>query len=131
MPTQVLLSYIKQHINSANPLKAACDELVRLCDLVSQSGFCIDDMSILVIVFLNGKTLKKWCEDATKHAENPEDWLQYKPRDDDDISDISEEDLGEVESPKSNNINFDIYDTSNQYSIEEAEEFADMTIPDI
>ncbi|CAG8584367.1 26885_t:CDS:2, partial [Racocetra persica] len=131
MPTQVLLSYIKQHINSADPLTAACNELVRLCDLVSQSGFCIDDMSILVIVFLNGKTLKKWCEDATKHAENPEDWLQYKPKDDDDISDISEEDLGEVESPKSNTSNFDIYDTSNQYSIEEAEEFADMTIPDI
>ncbi|CAG8440822.1 9631_t:CDS:2 [Cetraspora pellucida] len=131
MPTEVLLSYIKQHINSEDPLKSACNELVRLCDLVSQSGFCIDDMSILVIVFLNGKSLKKWCEDATKHAENPEDWLQYKPNDDDYISEISDEDLGEVDSPKSNNSSFDIYDTSNQYSIEEAEEFVDMTIPDI
>ncbi|CAG8840848.1 36651_t:CDS:2, partial [Racocetra persica] len=99
MPTQVLLSYIKRHINSENPLKLACDELVRLCDLVSQTGFCIDDMSILVIIFLNGKSLKKWCEDATKRAENPEDWLNYKPNDDE-ISEISEEDSGEVESPK-------------------------------
>ncbi|CAG8682561.1 8484_t:CDS:1 [Racocetra fulgida] len=126
MPTQVLLSYIKRHINSDNPLKLACDELVRLCDLVSQTGFCIDDMSILVIIFLNGKSLKKWCEDATKRAENPEEWLNYKPNpNDDEISEISDEDLGEVESPKSDN--FDLY--SNPYSSDEAEEY-DMTIPD-
>ncbi|RIB01976.1 phosphatase 2C-like domain-containing protein [Gigaspora rosea] len=132
MPTQVLLSYIKKHINKKDPLEEACHELVKLCDLVSQSGYCVDDMSILVIVFLNNKSLKQWCEDATKRAEKPEDWLLYKQhqRYEEDISDISEEDLG-VESPKSTISNFDIYDTSNQYSIEEAEEFDDMTIPDI
>ncbi|CAG8469056.1 6600_t:CDS:2 [Dentiscutata heterogama] len=129
LPTQVLLSYIKQHLNSENPLKSACDELVKLCDLVSQSGYCIDDMSIIVIVFLNGKTLKKWCIDASKRAENPEEWLKNERNDDDEISDISEEDLGEDGSPE-NNIDFDIYDTSNQYSAEEAEEFDDLTVPD-
>ncbi|CAG8648972.1 30776_t:CDS:2 [Gigaspora margarita] len=100
MPTQVLLSYIKKHINKKDPLEEACHELVKICDLVSQSGYCVDDMSILVIVFLNNKSLKQWCEDATKRAENPEDWLQYKQQKyEEDISDISEEDLG-VESPK-------------------------------
>ncbi|RIB19918.1 hypothetical protein C2G38_2035674 [Gigaspora rosea] len=68
-------------------------------------------------------------EDATKDAESPRDWLTPSFKDDDNISEISAQDLGEVEYPIKDN-GFDIYDTSNQYSAEEAEEFADLTVPD-
>ncbi|CAG8800835.1 6867_t:CDS:2, partial [Racocetra fulgida] len=125
MPTQVLLSYMKQNKYSTDLIELACKDLIKLCDLISQSGFCTDDMSIIIIAFLNSRPLKKWYEDATKDAEDPRDWLNPSFRDDD-LSEISEQDLGEVETPVKDN-GFDIYDTSNQYSAEEAEEFADMT----
>ncbi|CAG8567577.1 13496_t:CDS:2 [Dentiscutata heterogama] len=129
MPTEVLLSYMKQNKFSSDLIESACKDLVKLCDLISQSGYCTDDMSIIIIAFLNGRSLQKWYEDATKDAEYPRDWLNPTFKDDDDISEISAQDLGEVESPVKDN-GFDIYDTSNQYSAEEAEEFADMTVPD-
>ncbi|CAG8552665.1 708_t:CDS:2 [Gigaspora margarita] len=129
LPTQVLLSYMKQNKCSPDILEIACKELIKLCDLISQSGYCTDDMSIIIVAFLNGRSLEKWYEDATKNAEYPRDWLTPSFKDDDNISEISAQDLGEVESPVKDN-GFDIYDTSNQYSAEEAEEFADLTVPD-
>ncbi|RIB19915.1 phosphatase 2C-like domain-containing protein [Gigaspora rosea] len=135
LPTQVLLSYMKQYkcspeLKMTDILELACKELIKLCDLISQSGYCTDDMSIIIVAFLNGRSPEKWHEDATKDAEYPRDWLTPSFKDDDNISEISAQDLGEVESPIKDN-GFDIYDTSNQYSAEEAEEFADLTVPDL
>ncbi|CAG8680122.1 7074_t:CDS:1, partial [Racocetra fulgida] len=116
--------YMKKNKHSPDLIESACKDLVKLCDLVSQSEYCTDDISITIIAFLNGRTLEKWCKDATKNAEDPRDWLETSPFKDD-ISEISAQDLGEIKDT-----GFDIYDTSNQYSFEEAKEFADMTVSD-
>ncbi|CAG8485164.1 20150_t:CDS:2 [Gigaspora margarita] len=131
-PTEVLLSYMMQYKNNLfkSLLELACKDLINLCDSISKSEYCTDDISIIIIVFKNGRSFRKWHEDATKSAEDSKVWMNSKTIDEKDLSDISEQDLYEVKPSVKNNI-FDIYDTSNQYSAEEAENFANMTVPDL
>ncbi|KAF0530116.1 hypothetical protein F8M41_012358 [Gigaspora margarita] len=108
----------------------ACKDLINLCDSISKSGYCADNISIIIIVFKNGRSFRKWFENATKNAEDSKVWMNSKTMDEEDLSDISEQDLYEVKPSVKNN-NFDIYNTSNQYSAEEAKNFVNMTVPDL
>ncbi|KAF0481169.1 Protein phosphatase 2C family protein [Gigaspora margarita] len=110
--------------------KLACKDLINLCDSISKSGYCTDDISIIIIVFKNGRSFRKWHEDATKNAEDSNVWMNSKTIDEEDLCNISEQDLYKVKPLVKNNI-IDIYDTSNQYSAEEAANFANMTVPDL
>ncbi|CAG8791679.1 6753_t:CDS:1, partial [Racocetra persica] len=69
----------------------------------------------------------KWYEEATKNAENSDIWMNSKTTDDEVLSDISEQDLGDMK-PVENEF-FEIYDTQNQYTLEEFKEFNDMSVP--
>ncbi|CAG8570604.1 20163_t:CDS:2, partial [Racocetra persica] len=122
MPTEVLLSYMMQYKNKIFKLllESACKDLIKLCDSISQSEYCTDDISIIIILFINGRSFKKWHEDTTKNAENSKVWMNLKTTDDEDLSDISEQDLVK---PVKNSF-FEIYDAN-----EDAEAFYNITVP--
>ncbi|KAF0553868.1 PP2C-domain-containing protein [Gigaspora margarita] len=90
-PTEIYLSYLKRYKGDPNRFVKACDEMIKLCDSITEKRICVDDMSIIIIIILNGKSEDEWCHIVTKNAEDPEDWDNTTHEDE--LSDIDDQDI--------------------------------------
>ncbi|CAG8553760.1 3027_t:CDS:2 [Scutellospora calospora] len=89
-PTEIYLSFLKKYKGDSDRFIKACNEMIKLCDYITEKRICIDDMSIIIIIILNGKSEDEWYSTVTKNVENFEDWKDW-------INTCSEEDLSEID----------------------------------
>ncbi|CAG8640377.1 3091_t:CDS:2, partial [Cetraspora pellucida] len=90
-PTEVYLSFLKKHKGDPDRFVKACDGMIGLCDTITEKRICVDDMSIIIIIILNGKSEDEWYRAVTKNAENLEDWINVN--DEEDLSEIDDQDI--------------------------------------
>ncbi|CAG8443457.1 20051_t:CDS:2 [Gigaspora rosea] len=88
---EIYLSYLKRYKEDPNRFVKACDEMIKLCDSITEKRICVDDMSIIIIIILNGKSEDEWCHIVTKNAEDPEDWNNTFHEEE--LSDIDDQDI--------------------------------------
>ncbi|CAG8648115.1 7889_t:CDS:2 [Racocetra fulgida] len=90
-PTEIYLSFLKKHKGDPDRFVRACDGMIELCDTITEKRICVDDMSIIIIIILNGKSEDEWYHAVTKNAENLDDWIHAS--DEEDLSEIDDQDI--------------------------------------
>ncbi|CAG8519057.1 35290_t:CDS:2 [Racocetra persica] len=90
-PTEIYLSFLKKHKGDPDRFVRACDGMIELCDTITEKRICVDDMSIIIIIILNGKSEDEWYHAVTKNAENLDDWIHAS--EEEDLSEIDDQDI--------------------------------------
>jgi len=70
MSSQEVITFVRKGISEQVPLDTLCEKTMDHC-LASDSGMTgvgCDNMTMLIVAFLNGKTLEEWYEHITKRV---------------------------------------------------------------